>query len=133
MGAGLILETTFLIDLERELRARAAGPAQAFLAANASEPLFITFTIAAELASGRVPVDRSLWEKSIALFEVLESNTDVCWEFGRLHRFLRTNGLLIGTNDLWIAATALAYNKSLVTRNVREFQRVPGVTVRGYA
>jgi predicted nucleic acid-binding protein len=133
VGAGLILETTFLIDLERELRARAAGPAQTFLAANTNEPLFITFTVAGELASGRAPADRPLWEKSIEPFEVLESNADTCWEFGRLHRFLRTNGLLIGTTDLWIAATALAYNKSLVTRNVREFQRVPGLTVRGYA
>lgn len=132
MGAGLILETTFLIDLDRELHARAHGPAQAFLAANAAEPLYFTFTIAGELASGRTPGDRLRWERSIEPFEVLESNPDVTWEFGRLHRFLRTNGLLIGTNDLWIAAAALAYDKSLVTRDTREFQRVPGLTVRGY-
>lgn len=132
MGAGLILETTFLIDLERELIAQTTGPAQAFLNANTSESLYITFTIAGELASGRRPSDRSLWARSIQPFEVLHSNADVCWEFGRIHRFLRTNGLLIGTNDLWIAATAVAYDKHVVTRNVREFQRIPGLTVRTY-
>jgi predicted nucleic acid-binding protein len=132
VGKGLILETTFLIDLERELAAGQSGPAQAFLAANATSELFITFTVAGELAAGRTPADRSRWERSIASLQVLESNADVCWEFGRLHRFLRLNGLLIGTNDLWIAATALAYDKSVVTRNIREFQRVPGLTVLGY-
>jgi predicted nucleic acid-binding protein len=42
------------------------------------------------------------------------------------------NGLLIGANDLWIAATALAFGKPVVTRNLREFQRVPGLTVLDY-
>jgi predicted nucleic acid-binding protein len=132
MGGGLILETTFLIDLERELNAGLQGPAQAFLESNASESLHITFTIAGELASGRTPADRARWERSIAPFEVLQSSPDVSWEFGRLHRFLRSNGLLLGTNDLWIAATALACEKSRVTRHVREFGRVPGLTVRSY-
>jgi predicted nucleic acid-binding protein len=128
----MILETTFLIDLERELNAAVPGPAQSFLSTNASEPLFITFTVAGELASGRTPHDRARWERSVEPFEILQSNTDVSWEFGRLHRFLRSNGLLIGTNDLWIAATALTYGKSLVTRNVREFNRVPGLDVLSY-
>lgn len=132
MGTGLILETTFLIDLERELHAGKLGPAQAFLSANVNGALFITFTVAGELAAGRTPGDRSNWERSIQPFQVLESNAGVCWEFGRLHRFLRRNGLLIGTNALWIAATALAYDKSVATRNVKEFQRVPGLTVRAY-
>lgn len=132
MGGGLILETTFLIDLERELHAGVPGPAQVFLGKNAARTLFITFTIAGELASGRTPADRARWERSLEPFEILQSSPDVSWEFGRLHRFLRNNGLLIGTNDLWIAATALVYEKSLVTRNVRGFGRVPGLDVLTY-
>jgi hypothetical protein len=40
------LETTFLIDLERELLDGRVGPAQQFLADHRAEPLYITFTVA---------------------------------------------------------------------------------------
>jgi len=129
---GLILETTFLIDLERELARAEPGPAQEFLAQHATEPLYITFTIAGELAAG-MPLDaRDRWETLVQPFEVLSSAPDVCWEYGKAFRYVKANGLLIGTNDLWIAATAVAFKKPLVTRNVKEFQRVPGVQTLGY-
>ena len=35
---------------------------------------------------------------------------------------------LIGRNDMWIAAHALALDLPLVTNNMREFSRVPGLT-----
>lgn len=38
----------------------------------------------------------------------------------------------IGTNDLWIAATARAHELPVVTRNLREYGRVPGVRTLGY-
>jgi len=129
---GLILETTFLVDLERELIRGTAGPAQAFLAGRAAEPLYITFTIAGELAAG-LPLDgRRRWEKFIAPFDTLPCSPDVCWEYGQAFRYLKSNGRLIGANDLWIAATAIAFGKPIVTRNVRDFRRVPRVEVLGY-
>ena len=39
-------------------------------------------------------------------------------------------GQIIGHNDLIIASTALANDYDLLTDNVREFQRVPGLTMR---
>lgn len=36
---------------------------------------------------------------------------------------------LIGRNDMWIAAHALALGVPLVTNNTREFSRVPGLTI----
>ncbi|MBI2071534.1 MAG: type II toxin-antitoxin system VapC family toxin [Gemmatimonadetes bacterium] len=133
MDGGLILETSFLIDLERELAWGAPGPAQAFLGAHAAEPLHITFTVAGELAAG-IPLDgRPRWEQFIAPFETLPCTGDVCWEYGQAYRYLKENGRLIGTNDLWIAATAVAFGKPLVTQNQREFRRVPRLQVLGYA
>jgi tRNA(fMet)-specific endonuclease VapC len=130
---GLILETTFLVDLERELASGKPGATQAFLEAHATVPLYITFTIAGELAAGVAPERRERWERLIAPFESLPYSADVSWEYGQAFRFLKTNGLLIGANDLWIAATALAHRKTIVTRNLREFQRVPGLSVLSYA
>jgi predicted nucleic acid-binding protein len=39
---------------------------------------------------------------------------------------------LIGSNDLWIAATALAYGMPVVTHNVEHYRRVPGLEVMAY-
>lgn len=132
MDGGLILETTFLIDLERELHSGESGPAQVFLEQHAPSPLFITFTVAGELAAGMALDRRHRWEILIAPFRVLPCNADVCWEYGQLYRYLRTNGLLIGANDLWIAATAVASGKALVSRNARYFRRVPRLGVVEY-
>ncbi|MBI4500603.1 MAG: type II toxin-antitoxin system VapC family toxin [Gemmatimonadetes bacterium] len=132
MDAGLILETTFLIDLERELGRQASGPAQEFLSRHPTEPLHITFTIAGELAAGLPANERGRWEEFIAPFNLLSCSEEVCWEYGKAFRYLKANGLLIGTNDLWIAATAIAFAKPLVTQNEREFRRVPGLQVLNY-
>ena len=43
---------------------------------------------------------------------------------------LAATGQLIGANDLLIAATALSYGYSVLTDNLRELQRVPGLVVR---
>ncbi len=40
--------------------------------------------------------------------------------------------MLIGTNDLWIAATALANDMPLVTKNAEHFRRVPGIEIADY-
>jgi tRNA(fMet)-specific endonuclease VapC len=63
---------------------------------------------------------------------VLAVDRDAAWEFGKAYRFLQTNGLLIGTNDLWIAATALAHGLPLVRRSSAHFSRVPGLEVLAY-
>ena len=75
----------------------------------------------------------SIWERLIEPFQVLGCTPEVTWRYGRLYRYLRANGLLIDANDLWIAATALAFDLPVVTRNQRHFARVPELDVIGYA
>ncbi len=128
----MILETTFLIDLEREVLAGEPGPAHAFLEEHGERPLHVTFTVAGELAAGPSVDDRGRWERFLEPFAVLPWTEDVSWRYGRLFRYLRSNGLLIGSNDLWIAATALVHGMPLVTRNVGDFRRVPGLEVLDY-
>jgi tRNA(fMet)-specific endonuclease VapC len=41
---------------------------------------------------------------------------------------LASRGELIGAHDLWLAAAAVAHDLTLVTANMREFGRVPGLT-----
>jgi len=42
---------------------------------------------------------------------------------------LRVAGMLIGPHDLWLAATCIAHGLTIITANVREFERVPGLQV----
>jgi tRNA(fMet)-specific endonuclease VapC len=42
---------------------------------------------------------------------------------------LARRGRVIGAHDLWIAATALAHDLAVATRNAADFERVPGLRV----
>jgi tRNA(fMet)-specific endonuclease VapC len=133
VGDALILETTFLIDLEREAARGAPGPAHALLARHARHRLYLTPTVAGELAAGASMADRERWEGFLTLFHMLALDREVCWQYGNAYRYLQANGRLIGANDLWIAAAGLAYRVPVVSRNSRHFERVPGLEVIGYS
>ena len=131
MDRAVILETSFLIDFERE-RLLGKGPTLDFLSQHGDHQLLVTHTIAGELASGLSLADLERWEAFIRPFTLLNWTTRVDWEYGRSFRYLKRQGMLIGANDLWIAATGLAYGCPVVTANQAHFERVPGLVVLGY-
>lgn len=129
----MILDSSFLVDFERETAHRKTGPATKFLETRTDEELCITFTIAGELAAGEsMGRDRAKWDCFIRPFRFFGYNDEVAWRFGEIFRELRRKGALIGANDMWIAATALANGQPLVTRNVDEFRRVSDLEVLSY-
>lgn len=56
--------------------------------------------------------------------------SDAC--YGRLRVDLERAGTPIGANDMLIAAHALALDACVVTDNIAEFQRVPGLKVENW-
>jgi tRNA(fMet)-specific endonuclease VapC len=52
--------------------------------------------------------------------------------YGKVRAALQKAGTLIGNNDLWIAAHALALGVPLVSNNLREFERVPGLKLENW-
>jgi len=52
--------------------------------------------------------------------------------YGRIRAQLESQGQPISGNDTWIAAQALAIDAVLVTDNMREFSRVPGLVVQNW-
>ena len=52
--------------------------------------------------------------------------------YGQIRTHLETNGMPIGALDTLLAAQAVRYNLILVTNNVREFARVPGLVVEDW-
>lgn len=60
----------------------------------------------------------------------LDKESDHCYAEIRTH--LSREGRLIGSNDLLIAAHTLALDLTLVTANVDEFARVPGLSIENW-
>ncbi len=52
--------------------------------------------------------------------------------YGVIRAQLKKEGTLIGNNDLFIAAHARSIDVVLVTNNIREFNRVPDLTVENW-
>ncbi len=129
---GLILDTSFVILAEREARRGVSARADGFLAQRANETFFITFTVVGELACGQSASARSDWERLCRPYPVLPWTAEIAWRYGEVYRALSVKGQLIGANDMWIAATALAHGFGLVTSNQGEFSRVPGLRVEGF-
>jgi predicted nucleic acid-binding protein len=57
-------------------------------------------------------------------FPVLSVTRSVARHFARIRGDLRAKGNLILDPDLYIAATAIHHNLTLVTRNVKDYERV---------
>ena len=66
-------------------------------------------------------------------FSVLDFDCGAASEYGKIRTFLQKQGTPIGPPDMLIAAHARSENAVLVTNNVREFIRVPGLTVENWA
>ena len=60
----------------------------------------------------------------------LDAETAAC--YGRIRSHLERLGTPIGANDLWIAAQAQRHGATVVTDNLREFERVPGLGVENW-
>jgi tRNA(fMet)-specific endonuclease VapC len=70
-------------------------------------------------------------ERQLARFDILPVNAAAAAEFERL---LGTKGLKkIGRGDLLIASIALANKATLVTRNRKDFSKVPGLQFENWA
>jgi predicted nucleic acid-binding protein len=144
-------DTTFLIDLQRERgawhrdreQARGAaprertlgdvpGPAHRFLAAAPDRELYLSATVLGEFAEGfddpEHPALRAVRNQHLLL--PIDELTALA--YGRIARALRLAGQMIGTTDLWIAATSTRYALPLVTANTAQFARVPGLELIPY-
>lgn len=102
-----------------------------------SEDVFISVVTVSELLMGVHRADsdarrtrRSQFVEAIlAGVSVLDFTIAVARRHAQLYAELSQQGRLIGAHDMIIAATALHHNLSLLTDNVEEFSRVPGLRV----
>ena len=72
------------------------------------------------------------WRKYCRRLEILPFEEPADPRYAEIRVALERAGTPIGGNDLLIAAHALALQLTLVTANVDEFRRVPGLTVENW-
>ena len=83
--------------------------------------------------SARVEQNMGRLERFLLPLEIVPFNAEAARHYGRLRRELKRVDCPIGSNDLLIAAHALALATTLVTNNVREFSRIDGLHVERWA
>lgn len=71
-------------------------------------------------------------DETMSLFSVIPLNDQIAAIGGSLSGWLSNRGLTIGDRDSMIAATAMSHKLIMVTDNVREFERVPGIVVENW-
>ncbi len=80
----------------------------------------------------QVERNQAALDKFLMPLEILAYDESAARRYGVIRAFLESKGTPIGPMDLMIAAHALSMDLTVVTNNVREFQRVPGLKVEDW-
>ena len=132
------LDSSFLIDLQRETARERLGPAFAFIESlDEGEILAVSVHVVCELRSGAELATHALQEHKA--LDHLVSGLLVVYPddrfppaYARLLAATTRGGRAVATMDLLIATAATLDTAPLVTRNVKDFSRVPGLRVLKY-
>lgn len=99
--------------------------------------IFLSHIVKAELFFGAYHsqiVEENL--KTLRLFfhrfKTIPFIDDITETYGILRHNLSSAGKIIGPNDLFIGATALVYDLTLVTNNEREFSRIENLKIENW-
>jgi tRNA(fMet)-specific endonuclease VapC len=77
--------------------------------------------------------NREALEQFVLPLEVAVFDRPATLTYGKIRALLEKTGRPIGSMDMLIAAHALSLGVHLVTNNVKEFKRVPGLRIENWA
>ena len=128
MASGYLLDTCTLSAIMR-------GEPRALLnrlAGMATDRLYLSALVLGELATGAEKSERraatlAAVRDATASMTLLPFDADDAMTYARIRAALERKGASIGPMDLLIASQAVARGLVLVTDNLREFRRVPGL------
>ena len=133
---GIIIDTSILIDFERgfiDMTPHIKGREQ--------EEFYISVITASELLHGvfrakdlDIRSRRSAFVEGILeRFSIIPIDLSTARIHSQLWADLESQGIMIGLHDLWLAAACISNGHTLVTSNLREFERVPGLKIECWA
>ncbi len=127
-----LLDGDWVIDALRGRRA--SGQTRHRIDQVAPQGIAISVISLAELSVGPNLVETSARSRMEMLsfveeFTLLGVDTATCEVFGRIKASLQLRGQLIDDFDTLIGATALQHDLTLLTNNVRHFERIDGLRI----
>jgi predicted nucleic acid-binding protein len=123
--APVLLDSSFLIDLEREIEAGVAGPAMAWLRGNrggGQRPLLVSCVSVAEFLEGCDDPQKGM--EFICRYIPQSIGFQHATKCAELQRRGRRKGHRFGENDAWQLAFAERANASIVGRDRKAFQHL---------
>jgi tRNA(fMet)-specific endonuclease VapC len=127
-----LLDTNILSDLVRNPQ----GEVAAQITKTGEDSVCTSVIVAAELRYGATKSNSAKLAERIDLIlsalEILPLETPADHHYAAIRHHLTRQGTLIGPNDQLIAAHALANDLTVITANVSEFSRVPGLKVENW-
>jgi len=127
-----LLDANILSDLVRNPQ----GMVAAQITAAGEDSVCTSIIVAAELRYGAIKSNSAKLAERIDMIlsalEILPLETPADQQYASLRHHLTCEGTSIGPNDLLIAAHALANDLTVITANVGEFSRVPGLKVENW-
>ena len=133
---GILIDASILIEHERKRLGL-----DSYVQDREDEEFFLSVITASELLHGvyrandaGIRARRSSWvEAVLERFPLLPVDISVARAHAQVWAQLASEGKLIGAHDLWLAASCLARGLTMATANLREFQRVPGLSLEHWS
>ena len=132
------LDSSFLIDLLRELVRERPGPAFDVIdGLDANEVLAVSVHVACELRAGadlarRPLVEHEALDHLLSGLLVAYPDDRFAPAYARLFAGMTRSKPPVAAMDLLIATAALLDDAMLVTRNAKDFSRIPGLRIIDY-
>jgi tRNA(fMet)-specific endonuclease VapC len=129
------LDTTFFADLFRK---NPAAERKLYELANEAESISTTVITIAELYYGaykskNIIDEMKNVESVLNNFQILEMNPEGARKFGEILSLMEKNGQTIPDRDILIGAISLSKGEQIIiTRNAKDFARIPGLKVITY-
>jgi len=114
-----LLDTSYLIDLERETAAGKVGPARKFLSSLRGRPLVVSIVTVEELLEGAV--DEAAAVASLQRFAIQGLHLEQARRCALLQRRASQRR---GDNDAWLVATAESIDADIVGADCTAFERL---------
>ena len=133
MAPRYLLDTNLIIRLRRQRPPATVARFAALRPGDAVMSTVVYGELCYGIAKGPDPsVAREVLARLVEAVPVVPLPASAGVAYGRIRAELEAKGEIIGANDLWIAAHALAAELVLVTGNGKEFTRVEGLRVEDW-